>query len=159
MDLATNLHQDAILHGVTKNTNSESSRQDSQKTCTRNSYCLQPGCSTCATLAPHVRNLNVSLTNTNERTNSAISPTAAEPLQPLINHAISNLTATFQRAIQIKDLDKLKNLRNLYNQTMSTNLDFICYDTTALGIARATAFQIINHHTAPSTPLPASPPN
>ena len=126
MDSAPNLHQDSILHGVTEDINTETPRQESQKTCTRNSPCLQQGCLTCSTptnhvrnldvsSTNHVRNLNVSLNNINEQTNSATSPTsltAAEPLQPLINHAISTLTAPFQLAIQQKDIDKLKNLRN-----------------------------------------------
>ena len=38
---------------------------------------------------------------------------------------------------------------------MSTSLNLLCYDRTA----RTTAIQIINSHTAASTPLPASPPN
>ena len=140
MDSAPNLHQDSILHGVTEDLNTETPRQDPQKTCTRNSPCLQQGCLTCSTptnhacnldvsSTNHVRNLNVSLNNINEQTNSTISPTpptAAKPLQPPINHAILSLTPAFQLAIQQKDIDKLKNLRNLYNQTMSTNLDFIC---------------------------------
>ena len=116
MDPAPNLHQDSILHGVTENINSETPRQDSQKTCTRNSPCLQQGCLICSTPTNHVRNLdvsptnhvsnlNVSLNNINEQTNSAASPTSpttAEPLQPPINYKILILTAAFQLAIQDK---------------------------------------------------------
>ena len=158
MDPATNLHQDIILHGVNEDINSESPRQDSQKTCTRNSHCLQLGCSTCATPAPHVRNLNVSLTNTNERTKSATSPTTAAPQQPPINHAISTLTAAFQLAIQDEDIGELKSLNTLYESTRAANLNLLTYDRTVLRTARVTALQIITSHTAASTPLPASPP-
>ena len=65
----------------------------------------------------------------------------------------------FQFAIQEKDIEELTNLRRLYNQTMSTGLDLLCYDLTTLCTARTTTIQIINSHTAPSTPLPALPPN
>ena len=159
MDPATDLHQDIILHGVNEDINSESPRQDSQKTCTRNSHCLQLGCSTCATPASHVCNLNVSLTNTNERTKSATSLTTAAPQQPPINHAISTLTAAFQLAIQDEDIGKLKSINSLYELTMSSNLNIITYDCTTLRTARVTTHKIITSHTAASTPLPASPPN
>ena len=111
MDPATNLHQDIILHGVNEDINTESPRQDSQKTCTRKSHCLQPGCPICATPPPHVRNLNVSPTNTNVQTNTVTSPTTTERRQPPINHALSDLTDALQHAIQIRDIEELEILR------------------------------------------------
>ena len=37
---------------------------------------------------------------------------------------------------------------------MSTSLVLLCYDNTALDTAQATAFQIVNHHTAAKLPQP-----
>ena len=166
MDTATNLHQDAILDGVIETINSESPRQDPQRTCTRGHLCTKEGCLVCATPPPHgetppshVRNLNVSPTSTNVQTNTVISLPAAELPQPPTNHAISHLTAEFQRAIQVKDIEQLSNLRQLFNQTMKTNLEFLCYDLSTLYTARSTAIHILDSHLAASTPLPASPPN
>ena len=87
MDAAPNLHQDNFLNGVTEDINTETPRQDSQKTCTRNLPCLQQRCLTCSTpinnvcnldvsSTNHIRNLNASLNNPNEQTNSETSPTS-----------------------------------------------------------------------------------
>ena len=114
MDPTSNLHQDSILQGFIKDINTETPRQDPQKTCTRNSPCLQQGCLTCSTptnhvcnldLSPtnHVRNLDVALNSINGPPNSATSltsPTAAELPQPPTNHIISLLTTAYQLTIQ-----------------------------------------------------------
>ena len=42
---------------------------------------------------------------------------------------------------------------------MRTNLEFSFYDKSNLHATRATANQLVNSHTAASTPLPDSPPN
>ena len=140
MDPALYLYQDSILHGVIEDINPETPRQDPQKTCTRNSPCLQQGCLICSTLTNHVcnlnvsptnhvRNLDVSLNNVNGPPNSATSLTsltATEFPPPLINHPISTLTTALQHAIQ------QKNIAKFHDDIMQSNLDFINYDCTTL---------------------------
>ena len=162
MDTATNLHQDAILRGVIETINSESPRQDPQRTCTRGHLCTKEGCLVCATPPPHgesppshVRNLNVPPTSSN----SVISPSIIVLPQPPADHAISTLTTALLLAIQDENIEELTNLNEVYNLTLRTNLDILSYDRTALRSALATAKQITTSHTAANTPLPASPPN
>ena len=173
MDLASYLHQDSILHGVIEDINTKTPRQDPQKTCTRNSPCLQQECLTCSTPTNHVRNLDVfptnhvhnldvsstnhvcnldvSLHNINGLPNSATfltSPTVAELPQPPNNHPISNLTAVFQLAIQMNDINDLKLLHSLQDKIMKSSLDYINYDRAALHTNRLTAIQLIDSHAA-----------
>ena len=63
MDIASSLHQDSI-HEVTK-LNPETPRQEPQKTCTRNSPCLQQRCMICSTPINQTRNLDVALNGSN----------------------------------------------------------------------------------------------
>ena len=64
MDVVTSLHQDSI-HRVIDNIDTETPHQEPQRTCTRNSPCLQQGCMICSTLINHVRNLDVALNGSN----------------------------------------------------------------------------------------------
>ena len=138
MDPASHLHQDSILHGVIEDINTETPRQDSQKTCTRNSPCLQQRCLTCSTLTNHVRNLDVSLNNINGPLNSATSLTSPTPAKlplPPNDNIILLLTVAFQLAIQTNNIDELELLLHLHDETMKSNLDFIRYDRAALRTA------------------------
>ena len=94
MDITTSFHQDSI-HGVIDLV-PETPHQDPQKTCTRNSPCLQRGCMICNTLNTHIRNMNVALNGSNA---SPTSPTNADCPQPPTYHPISTLTSMFQEAI------------------------------------------------------------
>ena len=128
MDPALYLHQDSILHGVIEDINTETPRQDPQKTCTRNLPYLQQGCLICSTPTNHVCNLDVSLTNHGRNLDVSLNnvngpPNSATPLtslsavklpQPTTYHAISILTAKFQLAIQLNDIKDLKNLKYTY---------------------------------------------
>ena len=88
-----------------------------------------------------------------------VTLTTANLLPPPPNHLIRALTAAFKTAIQKNDVQNLTNLRHLYDHTMRTNLEFVIYDLDVLNVARTTATQLINSHTAASTPLLDSPPN
>ena len=169
MDPTSNLHQDSILHGVIKDINTETPRQDPQKTCTRNSPCLQQGCLICSTptnhvrnldVSPtnHVRNLKVSLNNFNgppNSTTSLTSPTADECPPPPINHPISSLTTALQRAIRQKNIVELKLLLKFHDDILHSSLDFIIYDRTALQTAQLTATQ--SSIPTPPPPHPSLP--
>ena len=109
MDITTSLHQDSI-HGVIDQ-DPKTPHQDPQKTCTRNSPCLQQGCMICSSPTTRIRNLNVALKASNA---SPISTTSANRPQPLINHHILTLTAMFQDAIQEQDIFKLTTANNQY---------------------------------------------
>ena len=91
-------------------------------------------------------------------TTSPTSTTTNLPPPPP-NHPIRLLTTVFNSAIQQNDTEALTNLRNLYNHTMRTNLEFCFYDLNDLNPARTTANQLINSLMAASTPLPDSQPN
>ena len=77
MDIASSLHQDST-HGVT-DLDPETSCQDPQKTCTRNSPCLQQECMICSTPNNHILNLDVTLNSSNA---TPTSPTTADSPQP-----------------------------------------------------------------------------
>ena len=110
----------------------------------------------CSTPNNHIRNLDVALNGSNA---SLTSPTTADRPQPPINHHILTLTAMFQDAIQENDIFELTPANNQYTQAMNSNPDFSLYDHSNLRAVHKIAMQILNSHTAVSTPLPASPPN
>ena len=160
-DIASSLHQDSI-HGV-NNLDPETPHQDPQKTCTRNSTCLQQGCMICSTPNTHIHNLDVALNGSNA---SPASPTIADrpqPLinhpQPLINHTILILIAAFQKAIQENDNFKLTSVDHQYAQAMKYNLDFFLYDRSNLQAVHKIDMQILNSHGTASTPPPALSPS
>ena len=137
----------------------ETSRQEPPRTCTRKSPCARQDCPTCCTPSNHVRNLDDALNNSDGRPPTSPTSTTVNLPPPPPNHPIRLLTATFNDAIQRNHARDLTNLLHLYDQTMRTNLEFSFYDKSDLHAARATANQLVNSHTAASTPLPDSPPN
>ena len=141
------------------NTDTETTRQEPPKTCTRTSRCSQQDCLICGTPTNHVRNLDAALDNSDgPPTSPPSSPTTGKPSPPP-NHLILHLTTAFEAATWKNNVNDLKNLPPLYDQTMSTNLEFLFYDLTDLHTVRTKATQLIDAHTAASTPLPDSPPN
>ena len=111
MDIVTSLHQDSI-HGVI-NLDPEFPQQDSQKTCTRNSPCLQQGCMIGCTPNTQIHNLDVALNGSNA---SPTSPTTADRPQPPIDHTILILTAPFQE----NDIFELTSVDHQYVQAMKS---------------------------------------
>ena len=150
MDIVTSLHQDSI-HGVIDPTDTETPCQESQRTCTRNSPCLQQGCMICSTLINHIGNLDVAL---NSSIAPPTSPTTPDCPQPPINHPILTLIATFLDAIQQNNMVKLTTFDCLYRQSLQSNLDFLLYDRLNLQATHNTALQLLDSHIAASTSLP-----
>ena len=108
----------------------------------------------CSTLNNHIHNLDVALNGSND---TPTSPTTTDRPQPLINHPILILTATFQDAIQENNIFELTSVNHQYTQAMKSNLDFLQYDCSNLRAVHKIALQILNSHATASTPLPASP--
>ena len=153
MDVVTSLHQDSI-HRVIDNI--DTIDQEPQRTCTRNSPCLQQGCMICSTPINHVPNLDGALNSSNAPPTSLTTP---DRPQPPINHPILTLTAAFLNAIQENNIFELTTINHLYNQSLKSNLDFLLNDRSNLRAAHNTAMQLLNSHIGAFTPLPASPPN
>ena len=141
-----------------------------QKTCLRNSPCMQQGCLTCSTPTNHVRDLSDALddvtpagtiANTNASTivptkasrvqpastnNSTNRPTVK--LQPPPDHIIVHLTEMFQDALQDNNIFKLECTMNLYAQVFSSNPEFATYDRSALLTALNHAKQVLTLNSA-----------
>ena len=121
MDITTSLHKDSI-HGVTDK-DPETPHQDPQKTCTRNSPCLQQGCMICCTPITPIRNLNVALNGSNA---SPTSLTMVDRPQSPDNHPM------FQDTIHENDIFELTTANNLYTQAINSTMDFSLYDRSNL---------------------------
>ena len=78
---------------------------------------------------------------------------------PPINHNIQILTAAFQEAILENDIFELTAVDSQYSLAMKNDPDFLKYDRSDLKLAHKQAQEILNAHTAASTPLPQPPNN
>ena len=136
------------LHGET----SETPLQGIQRTCTRNSPCLLQGCLICRTPTNHVRNLDEALDDADTTLSSNDQP------QPPPDHLILRLTKVLHNAIQKNNIHQMTAFAKQYTHNMENNPDFCHYDLSNLEDLYQTATNIINSHTAMSTPLPSSPP-
>ena len=113
----------------------------------------------CRTPFNHVRNLDAALNNSDGPLDSPNSVTATKRPPPPINHNIQILTAAFQDAILENDIFELTAVNLQYSLAMRNDLDFLKYDRSELKLTHKQAQQILNAHTAASTPILASPPN
>ena len=147
MDPTTPLHQDGDT--------SATPLQEPQKTCTRNTPCLLQGCMICRTPTNHVRNLDDALGTTED---ASASPSSNAHLQPPVHNTIRILTNAFLQAIQQRNINHLSSLVNQYKHKLDTDLELFEHDLSVLDAYNSTAKDIINSHTALSTPLPSSPP-
>ena len=118
--------------------------QETQKTCLRNSPCMQQGCLTCSTPTNHVRDLSDALDDvtpaaTVAKTNAstgiesstivlananALTNRPTTKPQPPPDHLIVHLTTMFQDAIQDNDIFELEGAMKLYTLAFDSNLDF-----------------------------------
>ena len=103
----------------------------------------------CITQINHVCNLDGALNNDNNPRTSPI--TADRP--PPANYVILLLTKAFQFAIQANNMGELETLIDSYLQSLKSNLEFLLYDRSKLRAIRQIAMNILNSHTAASTPL------
>ena len=109
-----------------------------QKTCLRNSPCMQQGCLSCCTPHNHVRDLSDALddvtlaaTITKSTANSSTIVRANSKPKPPPDHVIVSLTETFLDAIQENDIFDLECTMKLYAHAFSSNVEFTTYDTSA----------------------------
>ena len=142
-----------------------------QKTCLRNSPCMQQGCLTCCTPPNHVRDLSdalddvtpiatvtkthgptIVLANTNDPTNRPTKP------KPPPDHVIVSLTEMFLDAIQDNDLYEMNAAMKLHNIALASNLKFLNYDRSDLRTARNQAKQILDTNSATLPPRYLRPP-
>ena len=147
MDPTTPLHQDGDT--------SATPLQEPQKTCTRNTPCNLQGCMICRTPTNHVRNLEDALGTTED---APASPSSNAHLQLPVHNTIRILTNAFSQAIQLQNINHLSSLVNQYKHQLDTELELFEHDLSVLDAYNSTAKDIINSHTALSTPLPSSPP-
>ena len=129
-----------------------------QRTCLRNSPCLQQGCMTCRTPTNHVLDLNAGLdannsTKTNSPTTKPITITKPPP-----NNLIVHLTSMFRNAILENDVFELDTAMKQYTFAMTSDPKFVIYDRSNLRTALNHAMQILNSNTA-FINLPASLPS
>ena len=106
--------------------------------------CLVFNRDVCSTLITQVCNLDMG------HWTAALQPRPIRPLSTSLNH---------QNAIQMNNFQELKDINHLYSQTLSSSMEFLLYDCSALRAIRLTAMNILDSHIAKSTPLHASPPN
>ena len=98
---------------------SETPRQETQKTCTRNSSCHLQGCLICCTPNNHVRNLDKALSSSNA---TPTSPTNVDLPQPLPDHIIMRLTYAFKQATsKLQDMESLAAINTRYIKHLETN--------------------------------------
>ena len=147
MDPTTPLHQDGDT--------SATPLQEPQRFCTRNNPCNLQGCMICRTPTNHVRNLEDVLGTTE---NAPTSPSSNAHLQLPIHNTIRILTNAFSQAIQQHNITHLSSLVNQYKHQLDTELELFEHDLSVLDAYNSTAKDLINSHTALSTPLPSSPP-
>ena len=165
MDVVDSLRPDSI-HGEINDPATETPHQDPQRSCTRNSPCIQQGCMICITPINHVRNLDVTLNGSNASpithihnldvalngSNSSLtSPTIVNDPQPTTDHPVLLFTAAFQLAIQENNIVELTTIYHLYHQTLLSYWDFICCDHSKLCAIRKTATNILNSTIGPAT--------
>ena len=149
----TNLpHQDSVDRATSL---PETPLPESQRTCLRNSPCLQQGCIICCAPTNHVCNLNAALDTTNSPTTNSI--TTAKPPQAPPNHLIVHLTSMFQNAILENDVFKLDATMKQYARAMTSDPKFVIYDCSDLRTNCNHTMQILCSNAA-SINLPASLP-
>ena len=137
------------------NTEIETPRQEPPKACTRTSRCAQQDCSICCSPNDHVRNLDDAINNSDGRPPASPTSTSAFKLPPPpTNHNIHVLTASFQAAILDNHIFELTAVDSLYSSALKSDMEFHKYDRSDLKLAHKQAQEILNAHTAASTPLP-----
>ena len=113
----------------------------------------------CPTPINHICNLDEALNYSEASPTSTTSASTFKHPPPPINHDIHIFTTAFQAAILENDIFELTAVDSQHSLAMKTDRDFLKYDRSKLKLAHNQARQILNAHTAASTPLPASPPN
>ena len=108
----------------------------SQRTCLRNSPCLQQGCMTCSTPTNHICDLNAALDAINSPTTNPITTT--KPSQPPPNHLIVHLNDVFELDTTMKQ----------YTHATTSDPEFVIYDCSYLCTACNHAMQVLNSNTA-----------
>ena len=119
------------LHGET----SENPLKGVQRTYTRKSPCSLQGCLICRT------------------------PTSNDQPEPPPDHLILHFTKAIRIAIKNNNIRQLSAYVNQCNHQLDTNPEFVKYDLSDLLSVHQAATNILDSHTARSTPLPPSPPN
>ena len=143
----------------------ETPLREMQKTCLRNSPCLQQGCLTCCTQTNHVRDLSDALDDVTPAAsavkanaitiiladaNASTKRPTTKP-QPPSDHLIVRLTEMFQDAIQDNNTLELEAAVKQYILALSSNPDFVTYDRSDLRTAHNQAMQILNSNSATMT--------
>ena len=113
-----------------------------QKTCLRNSPCMQQECPSCSTPKTHVRDLTDAMDDVTQvatvmkstANSSSIVRTNSKP-KPPPDHVIVSLTEMFLDAIQDNDLYEMNAAMNLHDIAINSNLEFSKYDRTDLRAA------------------------
>ena len=128
----TNLpHQDSVDRATNL---PETQLPESQRTCLRNSPCLQQGCMIFRMPTNHVCDLNATMDATNSPTTNPITTT--KPPQSPPNHLIVHLTSMFGNAILENNVCKLEPAMKQYARAMTSDPEFVIYDRSDLRTAR-----------------------
>jgi len=109
MDVITSLQQDPI-HGIIDSMNTETPRQESQKTCTRYLPCLQQGCMICSVSINHIHNLDLALNSSNAPPTSPTDPPTNQSNQEVaddLSPKIKTLQANLEIIQQFHDVEDL----------------------------------------------------